>query len=148
MQFEGFRHRWPFEDELLVVGGCCYAVSAFPSGGASLSPMSIQSAESSVESTKASRVVKRSIVIAGHKTSISLEDAFWAALKRIAQADGFTLSELVATITTRIGPAQQTSPQPFACSFSPTFRSSAPATKSRSRIRSDPTRHCSRDDPN
>ncbi len=60
--------------------------------------MSIQSAESSVESPKASRVVKRSIVIASHKTSISLEDAFWAALKRIAQADGFTLSELVATI--------------------------------------------------
>jgi predicted DNA-binding ribbon-helix-helix protein len=98
LQFEGSRHRWPFEDELLVVGGRYYAVSAFPSGGASLSPMSIQSAESSVESPKASRVVKRSIVIASHKTSISLEDAFWAALKRIAQADGFTLSELVATI--------------------------------------------------
>ena len=31
-----------------------------------------------------SPVVKRSIVIAGHKTSVSLEDAFWMALKEIA----------------------------------------------------------------
>ena len=45
-----------------------------------------------------SLVTKRSIVIAGHKTSISLEDAFWTALKDIAQAQGTTLSDLVATI--------------------------------------------------
>ena len=31
-----------------------------------------------------SRVVKRSIVIAGHKTSVSLEDGFWTSLKEIA----------------------------------------------------------------
>ena len=31
-----------------------------------------------------SPVVKRSIVIAGHKTSVSLEDAFWKGLKEIA----------------------------------------------------------------
>jgi predicted DNA-binding ribbon-helix-helix protein len=45
-----------------------------------------------------SLVVKRSIVIAGHKTSISLEDAFWKALKDIALAQRTTLSDLVATI--------------------------------------------------
>ncbi len=45
-----------------------------------------------------SPVVKRSIVIAGHKTSISLEDAFWKALKEIAIARGATLSDLVASI--------------------------------------------------
>ena len=45
-----------------------------------------------------SLVIKRSIVIAGHKTSISLEDAFWTALKDIALAQHTTLSELVATI--------------------------------------------------
>jgi predicted DNA-binding ribbon-helix-helix protein len=45
-----------------------------------------------------SLVTKRSIVIAGHKTSISLEDAFWKALKDIALAQGTTLSDLVATI--------------------------------------------------
>jgi predicted DNA-binding ribbon-helix-helix protein len=47
-----------------------------------------------------SPVIKRSIVIAGHKTSVSLEDAFWAGLKEIATARGMTLSELVASIDT------------------------------------------------
>ena len=47
-----------------------------------------------------SPVVKRSIVIAGHKTSVSLEDAFWQGLKDIAAARDMTLSELVATIDT------------------------------------------------
>ena len=45
-----------------------------------------------------SPVVKRSIVIAGHKTSVSLEDAFWDALKEIAASRRTTLSELVASI--------------------------------------------------
>jgi predicted DNA-binding ribbon-helix-helix protein len=45
-----------------------------------------------------SPVVKRSIVIAGHKTSVSLEDAFWKGLKEIAAARKMTLSELVVTI--------------------------------------------------
>lgn len=45
-----------------------------------------------------SPVVKRSIVIAGHKTSVSLEDAFWEALKEIAGGRRLTLSDLVATI--------------------------------------------------
>jgi predicted DNA-binding ribbon-helix-helix protein len=45
-----------------------------------------------------SPVVKRSIVIAGHKTSVSLEDAFWTALKEIAAGRDLTLSDLVATI--------------------------------------------------
>jgi predicted DNA-binding ribbon-helix-helix protein len=45
-----------------------------------------------------SPVVKRSIVIAGHKTSVSLEDAFWRGLKEIAAGRNMTLSDLVATI--------------------------------------------------
>jgi predicted DNA-binding ribbon-helix-helix protein len=45
-----------------------------------------------------SPVVKRSIVIAGHKTSVSLEDAFWTALKEIAGSRDLTMSELVASI--------------------------------------------------
>jgi predicted DNA-binding ribbon-helix-helix protein len=47
-----------------------------------------------------SPVVKRSIVIAGHKTSVSLEDAFWKGLKEIASGRRLTLSELVAEIDT------------------------------------------------
>ena len=45
-----------------------------------------------------SLVVKRSIVIAGHKTSVSLEDAFWKGLKEIASERDLTLSEMVAAI--------------------------------------------------
>ena len=47
-----------------------------------------------------SPVVKRSIVIAGHKTSVSLEDAFWKGLKDIAGGREMTLSDLVASIDT------------------------------------------------
>ncbi len=45
-----------------------------------------------------SLIVKRSIVIAGHKTSVSLEDAFWKGLKEIAAGRDITLSDLVAAI--------------------------------------------------
>jgi predicted DNA-binding ribbon-helix-helix protein len=45
-----------------------------------------------------STIVKRSIVIAGHKTSVSLEDAFWKALKAIAGEHEMNLSELVTSI--------------------------------------------------
>jgi predicted DNA-binding ribbon-helix-helix protein len=45
-----------------------------------------------------SLVIKRSIVVAGHKTSIAIEDAFWKALKDIAAARGVTLSDLVTRI--------------------------------------------------
>lgn len=45
-----------------------------------------------------SLIVKRSIVIAGHKTSVSVEDAFWTALKDIAASRGAAVAELVATI--------------------------------------------------
>src|SRR5260221_13382328 len=47
-----------------------------------------------------SPVVKRSIVIAGHKTSVSLEDAFWKGLKEIATDRELTLSDMVASIDT------------------------------------------------
>ncbi len=43
-----------------------------------------------------SSVVKRSIVLAEHKTSVSLEDAFWRGLKDIAESRGITLSDLVS----------------------------------------------------
>lgn len=43
-------------------------------------------------------VVKRSIALAGRKTSISLEDAFWEGLRDIAGARRTTLSNLVASI--------------------------------------------------
>jgi predicted DNA-binding ribbon-helix-helix protein len=45
-----------------------------------------------------SQVVKRSIVIAGHKTSVSLEEAFWKGLKEIAASRDMTLSDMVSQI--------------------------------------------------
>ena len=49
-----------------------------------------------------SPVSKRSIVIAGHKTSVSLEDEFWNSLKEIAGERGMTLAELVAAIDRKL----------------------------------------------
>jgi len=43
-------------------------------------------------------VLKRSIIIDGHKTSESLEDAFWRGLKEIAAKQSVSPSELVASI--------------------------------------------------
>ena len=45
-----------------------------------------------------SRVIKRSLVVGGHKTSVSLEDAFWIELRAIAQKLGVHLSQLVGSI--------------------------------------------------
>ena len=43
-------------------------------------------------------VVKRSIVVGGHKTSVSLEEAFWNGMKEISVARGTTLYRLVSEI--------------------------------------------------
>jgi predicted DNA-binding ribbon-helix-helix protein len=45
-----------------------------------------------------SPVVKRSIVVAGHKTSVSLEEAFWNGMKEISSTRNMTLSDLVSEI--------------------------------------------------
>jgi predicted DNA-binding ribbon-helix-helix protein len=45
-----------------------------------------------------SSVLKRSIVVAGHKTSVSLEDAFWKSLKDIAGQRDMTLADLITSI--------------------------------------------------
>jgi predicted DNA-binding ribbon-helix-helix protein len=49
---------------------------------------------------KASLVVVRSVVVAGHNTSVTLEGAFWNALKEIAAARNIRVSELISTIKT------------------------------------------------
>jgi predicted DNA-binding ribbon-helix-helix protein len=45
-----------------------------------------------------SSILKRSIIIDGHKTSVSLEDAFWSDLREIAHSQQATLSKLVTQI--------------------------------------------------
>lgn len=42
--------------------------------------------------------IKRSVEVAGHKTSISLEPVFWELLKRAAIAEGVPVNALVARI--------------------------------------------------
>lgn len=43
-------------------------------------------------------IVKRSLSIRGHRTSISLEDAFWEELRHMAEIRGLALAQLVAQI--------------------------------------------------
>ena len=45
-----------------------------------------------------SSIVKRSVVIGGHKTSVSLEEPFWTDLKQIAHTQHVTLSALLTQI--------------------------------------------------
>jgi predicted DNA-binding ribbon-helix-helix protein len=45
-----------------------------------------------------SSVAKRSVVVGGHKTSVSLEDEFWSSMREIAHAQGVTVSTLIEDI--------------------------------------------------
>jgi predicted DNA-binding ribbon-helix-helix protein len=45
-----------------------------------------------------SGIVKRSVMIAGHRTSVSLEDAFWQALTDLAAGEGRSVQALVGAI--------------------------------------------------
>jgi len=55
------------------------------------------------------RIVKHSVVIAGHRTSVSLEDAFWRALKDIAAQEGVSLAALIARVDAARGEANLSS---------------------------------------
>ncbi len=44
------------------------------------------------------RPLKRSLTLHGHRTSVSLEEAFWAEFRRIASADGLSLNVLAERI--------------------------------------------------
>ncbi len=55
------------------------------------------------------RVVKRSLVIAGHRTSVSLEDAFWRRLRLIAAERRLSLNALAAIVYASRGEANLSS---------------------------------------
>jgi len=44
------------------------------------------------------RPVKRSLTLRGHRTSVSLEDAFWKAFREIAAREGRAINDLAAEI--------------------------------------------------
>jgi predicted DNA-binding ribbon-helix-helix protein len=45
-----------------------------------------------------SAIIARSVIINGHKTSVSLEQPFWDECRRIADSQGLTLDELLSQI--------------------------------------------------
>ena len=49
------------------------------------------------------RPVKRSLTLKGHRTSVSLEDAFWRAFRDIAQEEGKPINQLAAEIDAERG---------------------------------------------
>lgn len=51
-----------------------------------------------MQSIGKSAVTKRSVVIGGHKTSVSLEEPFWSEVRAIAQAERITVSNLLRRI--------------------------------------------------
>ncbi len=53
-----------------------------------------------------SGLIKRSFSLAGHRTSVALEEPFWTVLLRMAEARGQTLSALVAAADSGRGPDQ------------------------------------------
>lgn len=55
-------------------------------------------APTSPSPVRAAGIVKHSLLIAGHRTSISLEDVFWRALRREAARRGLSVAELVVEI--------------------------------------------------
>jgi predicted DNA-binding ribbon-helix-helix protein len=80
-----------------------------------------------------SPVVKRSIVLAGHKTSVSLEDAFWKGFKEIAARRLMTLSELIGTIDSQRQHGNLSSAlRLFVLEF---YRSQIPVTEGREGLR-------------
>lgn len=54
-------------------------------------------------------VVKRSVLVAGHATSVSVEEPFWRALRAIAARRGLSLSQLVAAVDNARGAANLSS---------------------------------------
>jgi predicted DNA-binding ribbon-helix-helix protein len=67
-----------------------------PNRGTMLRELQVCSKEDAVKSL----VIKRSVIVGGHKTNISLEDAFWSELKEIAQAQGASLAKTITEIDT------------------------------------------------
>lgn len=52
-------------------------------------------------------IIKRSVVIAGHATSVSLEPEFWEALRDIAEKDHLSLAGLIRQIDQSLGPSDK-----------------------------------------
>jgi predicted DNA-binding ribbon-helix-helix protein len=65
--------------------------------------------QASARQVQSAAQVKRSVVVAGHKTSVSLEGAFWNALNEIAAARNIRVSKLISTIKSKRQPGSNLS---------------------------------------
>lgn len=79
-----------------------------------MAPQAIETAQSGLADPPGrgsgdARVIKRSLLIAGHRTSVSLEDAFWRRLRRIAAERGLSLNRLAAMVDASRGGANLSS---------------------------------------
>lgn len=57
-----------------------------------------------IQTTASSHIIKRSVVIAGHATSISLEPEFWAVLREIADKEGLSLAAVIRQVDSSLAP--------------------------------------------
>jgi len=62
------------------------------------SPRATSATDADKPALDATRPVKRSFSIAGHRTSISLEAAFWEAFRELCEADGVAMAQRLAEI--------------------------------------------------
>jgi predicted DNA-binding ribbon-helix-helix protein len=88
----------------LACPACCSRVSAGSAGAAVINNWGatcLGAREVGRWRMKSSLVVKRSISLAGRKTGVSIEDAFWNGLKEIAADRNMTVSDLVTTINSK-----------------------------------------------
>ena len=53
------------------------------------------------------KIIKRSVVIAGHATSVSLEPEFWEVLQSLAAADGLSVAALIRQVDATLNPSDQ-----------------------------------------
>jgi predicted DNA-binding ribbon-helix-helix protein len=79
--------------------------------GISATPSTVRPAamETEAKTEAAGAIVKHSLAIAGHRTSVSLEQAFWDGLKSIAAERGLSLATLAAEIDAERGAANLSS---------------------------------------
>jgi predicted DNA-binding ribbon-helix-helix protein len=53
---------------------------------------------SEADGTSEIRIIKRSVLVAGHATSVSIEEPFWEGLKEMAAARGISINALIAVL--------------------------------------------------
>lgn len=52
------------------------------------------------------KIIKRSVVIAGHATSVSLEPEFWEVLQNFAAKDGLSIAALIRQVDAMLQPSE------------------------------------------